>query len=172
MYILKEWSVWILHITNAECVTCVILFVMDFVFFFNFYSCPYDSLTVYDGGTRHAPVLGKFCGEHGPVTFFSSGAHLFIEFVTRAGRIGDASNQYDSSVDYKFNRRGFNVSFTFRHDLVTIGQWALKELLGYIYLLMDILSVYESLIKGLLTCFCCLQLLLSSQNMQIIPRPL
>ncbi|XP_022288968.1 dorsal-ventral patterning tolloid-like protein 1 isoform X4 [Crassostrea virginica] len=92
----------------------------DFSLFHGGDYCPYDSLTVYDGGTRHAPVLGKFCGEHGPVTFFSSGAHLFIEFVTRAGRIGDASNQYDSSVDYKFNRRGFNVSFTFRHDLVTI----------------------------------------------------
>ena len=151
-------------------VTCMILWWI--LFFFYLYSCPYDSLTVYDGGTRHAPVLGKFCGEHGPVTFFSSGAHLFIEFVTRAGRIGDASNQYDSSVDYKFNRRGFNVSFTFRHDLVTIGQWASKALLGYIYLLMDTFCLWISYYKGLLTCFCCLQLLLSSQNMQINPRPL
>ena len=142
-------------------------------FFFYCYSCPYDSLTVYDGGTRHAPVLGKFCGEHGPVTFFSSGAHLFIEFVTRAGRIGDASNQYDSSVDYKFNRRGFNVSFTFRHDLMTIGQWAFERI-ARLYLFIDgyTFCLWISYYKGLLTCFCCLQLLLSSQNMQIIPRPL
>lgn len=77
---------------------------------------------MYDGPTRRAPVLGQFCGEHGPVNFFSSGEHLYIEFITRTGRMGLANDPYDSSVDYKFNRRGFNMSFSFRQDLVNMGQ--------------------------------------------------
>lgn len=36
--------------------------------------------------------------------------------------MGLANDPYDSSVDYKFNRRGFNVSFSFRRDLVNMGQ--------------------------------------------------
>lgn len=94
----------------------------DFSLFHGGDYCPYDSLTVYDGPTRHAPVLGKFCGEHGPVTFFSSGEHLYLEFITRTGRMGLANDPYDSSVDYKFNRRGFNVSFSFRQDLINMDK--------------------------------------------------
>lgn len=36
--------------------------------------------------------------------------------------MGLANDPYDSSVDYKFNRRGFNMSFSFRQDLVNMGQ--------------------------------------------------
>ncbi|XP_048769842.1 cubilin-like isoform X2 [Ostrea edulis] len=92
----------------------------DFSLFHGGDYCPYDSFTVYDGANRGAPVLKKFCGEHSSVTFFSSGEHLFIQFLTRAGRMGAVADPYDTSVDYKFSRRGFNVSFHFRKDIVKI----------------------------------------------------
>jgi hypothetical protein len=78
---------------------------------------------VYDGANRGAPVLKKFCGEHGHVTFFSTAEHLFIQFLTRAGRMGAVADPYDTNVDYKFSRRGFNVSFHFRKDIFKIGNF-------------------------------------------------
>ncbi|XP_062617023.1 cubilin-like isoform X1 [Saccostrea cucullata] len=94
----------------------------DFSLFHGGDYCPYDSLTVYDGASRQSPVLSKFCGEHSAVTFYSSGENLFMEFITRAGRMGAVADPYHTNVDYKFTRRGFNVSFHFIKDIVKLDK--------------------------------------------------
>lgn len=69
---------------------------------------------MYDGFIRYVLVFGKFCGEYGLVIFFFFGEYLYLEFIIRIGRMGLVNDFYDFSVDYKFNRRGFNVFFFFR----------------------------------------------------------
>lgn len=47
-----------------------------------FFSCPYDSLTVYDGPTNKHPIIRKVCGLQQRLEIYSFGPNAFIEFNT------------------------------------------------------------------------------------------
>ncbi|XP_028411936.1 tolloid-like protein 2 [Dendronephthya gigantea] len=43
-------------------------------------SCAWDYLDVYDGDSKHAPRLGRFCGDNFPKRLVSSGSKLHLVF--------------------------------------------------------------------------------------------
>ncbi|KAK3098908.1 hypothetical protein FSP39_024226 [Pinctada imbricata] len=81
--------------------------------------CPYDSLIVYDGQDSSARTIGRFCGYQNETSFFSTNQYLYIEFKTLSGRTGYSNDPFDSNVDFKFERRGFNISYEFSTSFVS-----------------------------------------------------
>ena len=56
------------------------------------------------------------------MTLYSSREFLYIEFVTRSGRVSFDKNSLDNSADFKFERRGFNISYEFSDRFVHLGK--------------------------------------------------
>ena len=48
-----------------------------------------------------------------------------MEFVTRKGRVSFDKDSLDNSADFKFERRGFNISYEFSDRFVHLGKSAL-----------------------------------------------
>ena len=89
------------------------------------FSCPFDYLLIKDGrSSSYAENIGVFCGKYENVTVFSSREFLFIEFVTRSGRVSFDENSLDNVADYKFDRRGFNISYEFSTSFIRFGRYS------------------------------------------------
>ena len=56
--------------------------------------------------------------------FYSRNEFLFIRFLTSSGRVEFDRNTLDNNVDFDFERRGFNISYAFRNNFVTLGKLA------------------------------------------------
>lgn len=90
------------------------------------FSCPFDYVLIKDGRYQsYAEDIGVFCGKYNDVTVFSSREFLFIEFVTRSGRVSFDENSLDDIADYKFDRRGFNISYEFSTHFIRFGKYCL-----------------------------------------------
>ena len=60
-----------------------------------FLSCRFDSLTIRNGSSGNAPLLGRYCGTTFPSVITSTVSSMFVQFVS------------DRSLAY----RGFNASY-------------------------------------------------------------
>lgn len=65
-------------------------------------SCPYDSLTVYDGYSNTDPILKKICGLQQRMEMFSFGPNLLLEFNTTDPVKGDPRG---FAIEYEFSTR-------------------------------------------------------------------
>ncbi|XP_052810880.1 cubilin-like isoform X1 [Mya arenaria] len=91
----------------------------DFSLFHGSDYCPFDYLLIMDGRAgRNAERIGVFCGKYENVTVFSSRENLYIKFVTRSGRVSFDEYSLDNNADYKFDRRGFNISYEFSTNVI------------------------------------------------------
>ncbi|XP_003374151.1 putative CUB domain protein [Trichinella spiralis] len=93
----------------------------DFDVYFGGDHCPYDSLTVYDGDSYHAPIIQKVCGLQQSLELFSEAENLYLEFVS--------NNQMSSE------HRGFKIAYEFSQRFVSIdqlngGQFGITHLRG------------------------------------------
>jgi len=87
------------------------------------FSCPFDYVLILDGRAQtNAQKIGVFCGHYDDVTVFSSREFLYIEFVTRSGRVSFDKNSLDNNADYEFDRRGFNISYEFSTQFISFGK--------------------------------------------------
>ncbi|KAL4233470.1 hypothetical protein ACF0H5_008151 [Mactra antiquata] len=92
---------------------------IDFSIFHGDDYCPFDYVLIKDGRDHsYAEDIGVFCGRYDDVTLFSSREFLFIEFVTRSGRVSFDKNSLHNIADYKFDRKGFNISYEFSTDFI------------------------------------------------------
>ena len=88
-----------------------------------FFSCPFDFLLIKDGlDKNYSEDIGVFCGKYTDVTLFSSRQNLHMEFVTRKGRVSFDKDSLDNSADFKFERKGFNISYEFSDRFVHLGE--------------------------------------------------
>lgn len=91
----------------------------DFSIFHGGNYCPFDYLLIKDGMDKnYSEDIGVFCGKYTDVTLFSTREFLYMEFVTRSGRVSFDKNSLDNSADFKFERRGFNISYEFSDKFV------------------------------------------------------
>ncbi|KRZ71535.1 Cubilin [Trichinella papuae] len=93
----------------------------DFDVYFGGDHCPYDSLTIYDGDSYHAPIVQKVCGLQQSLELFSEAENLYLEFVS--------NNQMSSE------HRGFKIAYEFSQRFVSIdqlngGQFGITHLRG------------------------------------------
>ena len=58
-------------------------------------SCLYDYVEIYDGRDEVAPVMGRYCTRHGPLTMTSATNELLIKFTS----------------DYSNTARGFQLRY-------------------------------------------------------------
>jgi hypothetical protein len=65
-------------------------------------SCPYDSLTIHDGGTVSDPILRKLCGLQQRLELFSFGNELLLEFNTTEPPKNDLRGFV---IEYEFSNR-------------------------------------------------------------------
>ncbi|KAL3884105.1 hypothetical protein ACJMK2_030327, partial [Sinanodonta woodiana] len=82
--------------------------------------CPFDYVEVRDGCKPQSQSIGTFCGQYENVTLYSSTNCLYIEFVTRSGRVSFDTNSYTNMADFAFERTGFNISYTFSSSFVSL----------------------------------------------------
>ncbi|XP_060597255.1 cubilin-like isoform X3 [Ruditapes philippinarum] len=100
----------------------------DFSLFHGDDYCPFDYVRIKDGREKtYAEDIGVFCGRYENVTVFSSREFLFVEFVTRSGRVSFDENSLDDIADYKFDRSGFNISFEFSTNFIRFDLRQTKE---------------------------------------------
>ncbi|XP_055889902.1 cubilin-like isoform X3 [Biomphalaria glabrata] len=93
----------------------------DFSLFYGGDYCPFDYLRIYDGLSKESQEIGKFCGSYNSSTvIFSSTETLKMEFVTGEGRLNFAEPSMDVRADFKFERRGFNISYEFSDSFVRL----------------------------------------------------
>ncbi|KFD70157.1 hypothetical protein M514_09537 [Trichuris suis] len=78
----------------------------DFDVYFGGDHCPYDSLTIYDGDSRYAPIVHKLCGLQQSLVLYSEKENLYLEFTT--------TNEVASE------HRGFHIHFKFSRDFVSV----------------------------------------------------
>jgi len=71
------------------------------------FSCPYDSVIIYDGDSPKAPIIQKICGLQQQLVVFSEFETLCIEFIS-----GNPPFQ---------EHRGFKLKYTFSKEFVDIG---------------------------------------------------
>lgn len=95
--------------------------VEDFSLFHGGEYCPFDYVKIYDGYTKEDPVIGVFCGHYNNLTLFSSKEALYIEFKTRSGRVSFDHHAFDANADFKFERRGFNITYEFSKRFVNLS---------------------------------------------------
>ena len=80
------------------------------------YSCPFDSVTIYDGPDNMAEKIGTYCGQMRNLVIFSTHNKLYITFTTLK-RTAPAQN------------RGFFAIYEFSESFVKLG-----NVLFYFYL--------------------------------------
>ncbi|PVD27911.1 hypothetical protein C0Q70_10486 [Pomacea canaliculata] len=84
--------------------------------------CPFDFVKIYDGYTKEAPVIGTFCGNYNSSTvLYSTAEALHVEFVTGQGRVLFGKPVMDQEADFKFERKGFNITYEFSDQFVDLG---------------------------------------------------
>ncbi|XP_014770360.1 tolloid-like protein 2 isoform X3 [Octopus bimaculoides] len=93
----------------------------DFSLFHGGEYCPFDYVKIYDGYSKEDPVIGVFCGHYKNLTLFSSKEALYIEFKTRSGRVSFDHHAFDANADFKFERRGFNITYEFSKRFVNLS---------------------------------------------------
>ena len=59
-------------------------------------NCSMDSLSLYDGESHAAAMIGRYCGEANPPDFITTGNSAFIHF---------------QSVEFLFKRSGFKLEY-------------------------------------------------------------
>lgn len=95
-----------------------------FCFCWLIFSCPFDSVEVYDGSSEGSPLIKKFCGIYKNNTIiYSSKKDLYIKFNTASGRIDFQTDSLYDNVDFTSDRRGFNITYEFSDSLVLIGKY-------------------------------------------------
>ncbi|CAL1537449.1 unnamed protein product, partial [Lymnaea stagnalis] len=100
----------------------------DFSLFYGGEYCPFDYLKIYDGPASDAPVIGKFCGSFNRSTvIYSTKENLRLEFITGEGRLNFIAPPMEAAADYKFERRGFNISYVFSDRFVSLDDHFIKE---------------------------------------------
>ena len=72
-------------------------------------------------------TIGVFCGTYTEVTIFSSRENMYLEFVTRNGRVSFDANSLDNTADYRFDRKGFNISYEFSDKFIRFGKYSIKR---------------------------------------------
>lgn len=72
------------------------------------FSCPFDSVTVYDGFDNTSAVIGTYCGQHRNLVIYSSTENLFVSFEA-IQRTANTQN------------RGFKGIFEFSEGFVKLG---------------------------------------------------
>ena len=101
--------------------------VRSFICFY--FSCPFDYLLVKDGLDKdYSEDIGVFCGKYKDVTLFSSREFLYMEFVTRSGRVSFDKDSLDNSADFKFERKGFNIAYEFSDRFVHLGKCEISSI--------------------------------------------
>ncbi|XP_025097532.1 dorsal-ventral patterning tolloid-like protein 1 isoform X3 [Pomacea canaliculata] len=94
----------------------------EFVLFHGGEYCPFDFVKIYDGYTKEAPVIGTFCGNYNSSTvLYSTAEALHVEFVTGQGRVLFGKPVMDQEADFKFERKGFNITYEFSDQFVDLG---------------------------------------------------
>lgn len=67
-------------------------------------------------------MIGTFCGSFNQSTvIYSRGEALWIDFVTGEGRLNFTAPPLGANADFKFARRGFNISYAFSEKFVKLG---------------------------------------------------
>uniref|UniRef100_A0A9J2PDU0 CUB domain-containing protein n=1 Tax=Ascaris lumbricoides TaxID=6252 RepID=A0A9J2PDU0_ASCLU len=69
-------------------------------------SCPYDSMTIYDGTTNKDPIIRKVCGLQQRLEVYSLGPNAFLEFNTTSPTKADPRGYV---IDYEFSSRYVDV---------------------------------------------------------------
>lgn len=78
------------------------------LFIYLFFSCPFDSVTVYDGRDNSSAVIGTYCGQHRNLVIYSSQENLYVTFEA----IQRSANTQN---------RGFKGIFEFSESFVKLG---------------------------------------------------
>lgn len=73
-----------------------------------FFSCPFDSVTVYDGRDNSSAIIGTYCGQHRNLVIYSSAENLYVTFEA----IQRSANTQN---------RGFKAFFEFSESFVKLG---------------------------------------------------
>ncbi|BFZ09491.1 hypothetical protein BsWGS_12531 [Bradybaena similaris] len=106
------------------------LIFQDFLLFYGGEYCPFDYLRIHDGHTNSpsTPVIGTFCGSFNQSTvIYSRGEALWLDFVTGEGRLNFTAPPLGARADFKFDRRGFNISYIFSEDFVKLDENFIKD---------------------------------------------
>lgn len=80
-------------------------------------SCPFDSIKVYDGPWNTSEVIEAYCGHRTNITVYSSSYNLYVQFVTKSGRIEPTKRAYvppwdgTRTEEISIQRRGFKASY-------------------------------------------------------------
>lgn len=113
-------------------------------------SCPFDFVKIYDGYTKEAPVIGTFCGNYNSSTvLYSTAEALHVEFVTGQGRVLFGKPVMDQEADFKFERKGFNITYEFSDQFVDLGNHLLSIVFCLrCWLMLMTMKVKIKLLKG------------------------
>lgn len=84
-------------------------YIMQFLSF----SCPFDSVTVYDGRDNTSAVIGTYCGQHRNLVIYSSSENLYVTFEV-IQRTANTQN------------RGFKGIFEFSESFVKLGRYGIN----------------------------------------------
>ncbi|XP_012946236.1 cubilin [Aplysia californica] len=100
----------------------------DFSLFYGGEYCPFDYLRIFDGYTNTARVIGTFCGTYNQTTvIYSTGEALLLHFSTGEGRLSFKAPPMEANADFKFPRKGFNISYVFSDSFVSLDEHFVLE---------------------------------------------
>ena len=104
-----------------------------------FSSCPFDFLSIKDGRPNsNAENIGTFCGKYENTTIvYSSREYMSMEFVTRSGRVSFDPDKLHNNADFKFDRRGFNISYEFSNRFTKLGTYSSSLLVFKLIILFN-----------------------------------
>ena len=93
------------------------------------FSCPFDYIRVYDGPSNVSEVIGTYCGRMKDVAVYSSAESVYIEFVTKSGRVEPTKRanvpnweNIRTVDDAVAQRRGFEARFEISGQFVDLGK--------------------------------------------------
>jgi hypothetical protein len=105
-----------------------------------FYSCPIDSLTIWDDATDRNDqlVIDTYCGkkkkDQRSTDIFSTGHDMYLLFRTGSGRAEPTKKSYVPHWDLEEKskeliQKGFNISFEFSSTFVKLGENSCSRIL-------------------------------------------
>lgn len=74
-----------------------------------FFSCPFDIVSIYDGPNSTSPLIGQYCGQQRNLVVYSTEYYLYVTFET----LHRAANTQN---------RGFKGMFEFSESFVKLGK--------------------------------------------------
>ena len=89
------------------------------------FSCPYDYVRIYDGATLYDPEIGVYCGKYADIDVYSTNESMYVEFVTKSGRMEPTKRPYLSYWeinDQDVRQKGFNASFEISDRFVDLSE--------------------------------------------------